>query len=226
MAMVTSLVYTINCLHDWYYDEGFDEAAGNAQNSNFGRGGIALDSIYAEAQDFTGANNANMSTPADRRRPRSRQFLWSSSIALVKVNAPASITGAKQSGVAEFGPQAFDLTGDLVLALDAANMTGPATTDGCTTFTNAAAVAGKIAVIDRGVCLFVEKAKNAQNAGAIGVLILNNVAPGAPGMAGSDATITIPTVSISLADGNAIKAALAASTVSLRMARMAGGQRD
>jgi len=227
MATVTNLFYTINYLHDWYYDAGFDEAAGNAQNSNFGRGGIALDSIYAEAQDFTGANNANMSTPADGQRPRMRQFLWSSSVALVKVNAPASIAGAKQSGVADFGPQAFDLAGDLVQALDAANMTGPTTTDGCTAFTNAAAVAGKIAVIDRGVCLFVEKAKNAQNAGAIGVLILNNVAPGAPGMAGSDATIAIPVVSVSLADGNAIKAALAApSTVTLRMARLPAAQRD
>ena len=113
-------------------------------------------------------------------------FLWTSSIALTKVNAPASIAGVKQSGTADFGPQAFDLTGDLVLAVDAANPTGPTTTDGCTAFTNAAAVAGKIAVIDRGVCLFVEKAKNAQNAGAVGVLILNNVSPGAPGMTGSD----------------------------------------
>src|SRR4029078_12253157 len=106
------------------------------------------------------------------------------------------IAGAKQSGVADFGPQAFDLAGDLVQALDAANMTGPPTTDGCTAVTNAAAVAGKIAVIDRGVCLFVEKAKNAQNAGAIGVLILNNVAPGAPGMAGLGVTIAVPGASV------------------------------
>jgi len=230
MAAVTNLFYTINYLHDWYYDAGFDEAAGNAQANNYGRGGIDLDSIYAEAQNFTGTNNASMSTPADGQRPRMRQFLWNSSIALVtlvKVNAPASIAGTKQSGVADFGPQVFDVTGDLVLALDAANTTGPTTTDGCTAFTNAAAIAGKIAVIDRGVCLFIEKARNAQTAGAIGVLILNNVSPGAPGMAGTDATITIPVVSVSLADGNAIKAALAApSTVNLRMARLPIVQRD
>ncbi|MEO8751234.1 MAG: M36 family metallopeptidase [Casimicrobiaceae bacterium] len=227
MAAVTNLFYTINYLHDWYYDAGFDEAAGNAQTSNYGRGGVALDSIYAQTQDFTGTNNANMSTPADGQRPRMRQFLWSSSIALTKVNAPASIAGVKQSATAAFGPQSFDLTGDLVLALDAANPTGPTTTDGCTAFINAAGVAGKIAVIDRGVCLFVEKVKNAQNAGAVGVLILNNVSPGAPTMGGDDATITIPSVSVSLADGTAIKAALAQpATVSLRMARMAAPQRD
>ena len=226
MAAVTNLFYTINYLHDWYYDAGFDEAAGNAQNSNYGRGGIGLDSMYAETQDFSGSNNADMSIPADGQRPRMRQFLWSRPVALVKVNAPASIAGAKQSGVADFGPQVFDLTGDLVLALDEANTTGPTTTDGCTAFSNAAAVAGKIAVIDRGVCLFIEKARNAQNAGAVGVLIVNNVSPGAPNMAGTDATITIPVVSASLADGNAIKAALATpSTVNLQMVRVAV-QRD
>src|SRR6185295_940539 len=118
-------------------------------------------------------------------------------------------------------------TADAVLALDAANPTGPTTTDGCTAFTNAAAVAGKIAVIDRGICLFVEKAKNAQAAGAAGGLIVNNVSPGAPGMAGSDPTIVIPIVSVSLADGNAIKAALAQpATVTLRMARLPAVQRE
>ena len=226
-AAVTNLFYMNNYLHDWYYDAGFDEAAGNAQTSNYGRGGIGGDSIFAEAQDYSGTNNANMSTPSDGQRPRMRMFLWSSSIALAKVNAPAAISGAKQAGTADFGPQAFDLTGDLVLAEDAANADGPTTTDGCTAFTNAAAVAGRIAVVDRGVCLFVVKAKNAQNAGAAGVLIVNNVAPGAPGMAGTDATITIPVVSVSLADGAAIKAQLALpAAVSLRIARQGGVQRE
>ncbi len=164
MAGVTNLFYMVNYLHDWYYDAGFDEAAGNAQTSNYGRGGIASDSIIAQTQDFSGTNNANMSTPADGQRPIMRQFLWNSSIALVKVNSPASIAGVKQSGTAAFGPRVFDLTADVVLALDAANPTGPTTTDGCTALTNAAAVAGKIALIDRGVCLFVDKAKTAQNA--------------------------------------------------------------
>jgi hypothetical protein len=104
---------------------------------------------------------------------------------------------------------------------------GPTTTDGCTAFINAPAVAGKIAAIDRGVCTFVEKTKNAQNAGAIGVLILNNVSPGAPGMSGQDPAITIPTVSVSQGDGIDIKAALAQpTTVNLRMARPPAVQLD
>ena len=226
-AAVTNLFYMNNYLHDWYYDAGFDEPAGNAQADNYGRGGAGADSIFAQAQDFTGTNNANMSTPADGLRPRMRMFLWSSSIALAKVNAPAAISGAKQAGTADFGPQAFDLTGNLALAEDAANADGPTTTDGCTAFTNAGAVAGRIAVVDRGVCTFVVKAKNAQNAGAAGVLVLNNVAPGAPGMAGTDATITIPVVSVSFADGAAIKAQLALpAAVNLRIARQGGVQRE
>jgi hypothetical protein len=36
-----NLFYTVNYLHDWFYDAGFNEAAGNAQTNNFGRGGSA-----------------------------------------------------------------------------------------------------------------------------------------------------------------------------------------
>jgi hypothetical protein len=226
-AAVTNLFYTINWLHDWFYDAGFDEAAGNAQSNNYSRGGLGNDSIFAEAQDFTGTNNANMFTPADGQRPRMRQFFWTGGVSLVKVNAPPPIAGVKPSNTAEFGPQGFDLTADTVVALDAINADGPLDTDGCSPFTNAAAVAGKIAIIDRGVCTFVVKVKNAQNAGAVGVVIVNNISPGAPGMAGTDATITIPALSVSLADGNAIKAQLGQSaTVSLRMARQAGLPRE
>ncbi len=226
-AAVTNLFYTINWLHDWFYDAGFNEAAGNAQTTNYGRGGLGNDSILAEAQDFSGTSNANMLTPADGQRPRMRQFVWTRGVSLVKVSTPAALAGVKASNTADFGPQAFDLTADAVVALDAATPEGPLTTDGCTPFTNAAAVAGKIAVIDRGVCLFAEKVKNAQNAGAAGVVIVNNISPGAPGMGGTDATITIPALSVSLADGDAIKAQLAQpAPVSLRMARRTSLPRD
>jgi hypothetical protein len=71
------------------------------------------------------------------------------------------------------------------------------------------AVSGKIALIDRGICTFVVKVKNAQDAGAIGVIIADN-APGSPpaGLGGTDPTITIPAVRITQADGNTLKAAL------------------
>ena len=51
MASVTQVFYVTNWLHDWWYDSGFNEAAGNAQKDNFGRGGVAGDPLHAEAQN-------------------------------------------------------------------------------------------------------------------------------------------------------------------------------
>lgn len=127
---------------------------------------------------------------------------------VVRVNAPAAIAGSRPAGTASlFGPQTFNVTNDVVIALDGANADGPSTTDGCTPFTNAAAVAGKIALIDRGTCGFTVKTKNAQDAGAIAVIIANNVVgdPFPPGLGGTDATITIPAVSLALEDANALR---------------------
>jgi len=130
----------------------------------------------------------------------------------LRVNSPAAIVGNYLVGTASFGnPVSFPgVTGNVVRALDAANASGPTTTDGCTTITNAAAVANNIALIDRGTCGFVVKAKNAQDAGATAVLIANNAAGSPPpGLGGTDPTITIPSVMITQADANTIKAQLA-----------------
>lgn len=93
------------------------------------------------------------------------------------------------------------------------------TSDGCETpFTNAGALAGKIAVIDRGTCTFVLKVKNAQDAGAIGCILVNNVAgPFSP--SGSDPTITIPVLALSQADGQSLESAISGgpTTVTMRL---------
>ncbi|MFL6196260.1 MAG: PA domain-containing protein [Thermoanaerobaculia bacterium] len=138
---------------------------------------------------------------------------------LLTVNAPASL-GSFRVGAAAFGPAlaAPGVTGDLVLALDAANVAGPSTTDACSPLTNAAAVAGKIAILDRGTCGFVVKVKNAQDAGAIGVVVADNAIGSPPaGMAGVDATITIPSARVSLGDGIKLKTALGLGTVNLTL---------
>ncbi|HEV7553570.1 MAG TPA: PA domain-containing protein [Candidatus Angelobacter sp.] len=130
---------------------------------------------------------------------------------LLKVTSPAAIAGDYQVGTASFGaPLASPgVSGSVVLATDAANAAGPSTTDGCSTINNAAQVTGKIALVDRGTCGFIVKALNVQIAGAIGVLIADNVAGSPPaGLGGADPTITIPAVRISLSDGNLIKAQL------------------
>jgi hypothetical protein len=146
----------------------------------------------------------------------------------VTVNSPASIAGAKSAGTAAFGPQAFGLTSDLVLANDG----DLAPADGCcagpsfvcapNSWPNAAAVAGKVAVVDRGVCGFAIKAKNAQVNGAIGLIVVNNVA-GIINMAGVDPTVVIPSLSMLQTDGNAVKAALGSGAVNATLSRGAVG---
>ncbi len=134
----------------------------------------------------------------------------------VVINSPAGIAKICVAGDASFGPKvtAAGLTGDIVLGTDVAEPADagtqtPAgtTTDGCSSLDNAADIAGNIALLDRGRCDFVLKAKNAQDAGAVGVVIANTLGRGAFGMAGTDPTITIPAVGISNADGDRIKSA-------------------
>jgi len=144
---------------------------------------------------------------------------------VLTVNSPASVAGIYAVGTAQFGPPLASpgVTGNLVLVNDGV---GPDTADACQPIVNAAAVAGNVALINRGTCTFVVKTKNAQNAGAIAVVVADN-APGSQpaGLAGVDATIVIPTVRISLPNGNAIKAALGSGvnvTVGLNATLRAG----
>ncbi len=152
--------------------------------------------------------------------------------AVVTINSPAAIAGNKAAGTANaFGAQSFNLTNDVVLANDGVGNATPPTggappdlsvMDGCETpWVNAAAVAGKIALVYRGTCGFAVKAKNAQLNGAAGVIIGNHTAGGnvAPNMAGADATVTIPVLSVGNADAEAIRSQLASTTVNATLSR-------
>jgi hypothetical protein len=122
----------------------------------------------------------------------------------------AGVSGMYDYASAAFGP-AIVSPGNLGKLAYPGAVTGAATYLACDPFTPAAAaaVAGKVAIVDRGTCGFVVKVKNAQNAGAIAVLVADN-APGAPAnLGGSDATITIPSVRITQAAGVTLKAAAA-----------------
>ncbi len=134
------------------------------------------------------------------------------------VTAPAAL--ARNYGFytsnGNFGPAptAANFSGEWVMATDAleapAPGTTPTTTDGCSAIDNGAAIAGKIAMIDRGNCAFTIKVKNAQNAGAAAVVILNSNSTPADSnwgpMGGTDATITIPAILVRYADGLTFKA--------------------
>lgn len=123
------------------------------------------------------------------------------------VTTPANVAGSYAVGDASFGPLVGDVpvSGNVVLAIDNAAPTG----DACSALLNAAALDGNIALVDRGTCAFTVKVQAAQDAGAIGVIVVNNLAGPAAPLGGTSSTITIPAVMISQADGNLLKAELA-----------------
>ncbi|HET9253359.1 MAG TPA: PA domain-containing protein [Candidatus Eisenbacteria bacterium] len=125
---------------------------------------------------------------------------------ILRIDSPPAIAGNKEFARAEFGPPPPDppIQAEVILVDDGAGTTS----DGCEPIVNGALVAGKIALIDRGICTFVDKAVQAQAAGAVAVIIANNVSGPPQPMSGIDPSITIPVVGITLDDANAIKANL------------------
>ncbi|HFE45742.1 MAG TPA: peptidase, partial [Nannocystis exedens] len=224
MAAITQLFYDVNWMHDYWYDSGFDEAAGNAQEDNFDRGGLGGDVLHAQAQDaaLEGAlNNANMSTPADGESPRMQMYLWSGpTSASVEVNPLAETFTVGNAG---FGPQNFDISALITVIND-----GEGTlSDGCEPAQNN--LNGRIALIDRGDCSFETKVTNAQDAGALGVLIANNQAGDTPPTLGGDNNLpdpVIPSQGISNNAGIAIKAALQNDPQNAHMVRESAVKRD
>jgi hypothetical protein len=75
-AAVTNAFFLVNDYHDRTYLLGFNEASRNFQTNNFGLGGAQNDPVNVDAQDGSGTNNANFSTPADGSRPRMQMFLF------------------------------------------------------------------------------------------------------------------------------------------------------
>ena len=212
---VQNLFFQNNRIHDILYHAGFTEAAGNFQADNFGNGGADGDPVKAEAQDGGGTDNANFATPADGRSPRMQMYLWSSAIPdhEVVVNAPAPATYAAR--LAAFGKTLTTdgLAGDVVLVNDGAGTPS----DACEGA--GAGLSGKIALIDRGACTFVDKVLNAQSAGAAGVIVANNNAASPEeifSMGGDTHRVRIPAVMVSYNSGSALKASLAGLNTTMR----------
>lgn len=206
-AVITNLFYWNNLMHDIFYQYGFDEGAGNFQENNYGNGGTGADYVNAEAQDGSGLNNANFSTPPDGTSGRMQMFLYQQSEPVeVTVNSPMNLTFIHPAVPARFGDRNYNLTGNLVLVDDGTNNTA----DACAgSLTNAAAIAGNIALIDAANCQYGFKALTAQQAGAVAVIIYHTSSPAInmfPGTSGSQ--VTIPTLMVSLADGQTLLNAL------------------
>lgn len=246
-AAAVSLFYAINWMHDVWYNHGFDEVSGNAQKSNYGRGGVENDPMIAQGQDASGRGNANMSTPSDGSSPTMQQYLFDGpSIGEVRITAPSD-SGALRWAGAQFGPDDYDLTGTVAVANE---IGGDNPTDGCGFALPALplplvalpsipappqlSLAGKIALVDRGTCNFTSKAQFAALSGAVGVIVVNNVDGEPFGMSNGDLPISglpipinptdvlyrIPAIMIRKADGDTIKSLLAAGeTVTMRLQR-------
>lgn len=192
-SAIVNLFYLNNWLHDYWYDHGFDETAGNAQADNYERGGAAGDVLLAEAQDASGQNNANMLTPPDGISPRMQMYIFSAPV--IGEVSFAGI-GATEFSVSNFGPQNFDLTGDVVFFINNADEDDDdAPGDACVEVEDPELYQDKIVLLWRGGCDFTTKVANMQDAGAKGVIVMNSYGP-LISMGGENPDITIPVVLI------------------------------
>jgi hypothetical protein len=195
---VQNLFYLSSVIHDVLYEHGFDEPAGNFQADNFGRGGKGTDPLQAEAQNGGGINNANFAVPPDGRSPRMQVEIWN----LAGITHRLTVNGTNFAARgAYFGPSltTTGVTGQLLAAFPA---------DGCTAI--GTPLSGSIALIDRAgsACDFTTKVLNAQAAGAVAVVVVNDrrgtevfTMPGSKDYK----RVKIPSIMIGQNDGAALK---------------------
>lgn len=249
-AACTNLFYMNNICHDIWYQYGFNEPNGNFQQTNFVSGGTGSDFVYADAQDSsTGStaqfDNANFSAPVDGSKGRMQMYLWNPPVPRTYsflVNSPTSITGNYDFRQNTFKPGHVDLPvapaflqSNIVLYDDGSADPGYSdNADACNAAVNASALNGKIALVRRSLaalsggtpCNFTVKIKNAQNAGAIAVIVYNNVEvtdtngtiyqiPIA--MSGADATITIPAIGVTKTVGEMLSNSLQSGAVNVKL---------
>jgi hypothetical protein len=164
-----------------------------------------------------------MGTPADGASPRMQMYLYDTTPFENGEDYGINITSHADIGLlpiiqfSGFGDTVFSVSADVVRIDDETDVI----TDGCTAAANGADLAGKIAIIDRGACEFSLKVLNAQNAGAVAVLIANHNdddTPASMGAGADAAAVTIPNMGITFAEGAQIYAKLAADeTVTIDM---------
>jgi extracellular elastinolytic metalloproteinase len=211
-AATTNLFYMNNMMHDIWHYHGFDEASGNFQTFNYTQTGIGNDAVFAQSQDGSGTNNANMSTPPEGNSPAMQMYIWKDpTLTNILTIASPSINAASFGGsIAEFnGGIPNPVFGQFILVDDAS---GANINDGCESAQNS--IAGKIAFVDRGNCFFTDKIQVAEASGAIAVVIMNNNPNGTIAMGGTPTVpINIPAIMISQADGLIIRNLLNAGTI-------------
>jgi minor extracellular serine protease Vpr len=168
--------------------QGPHDALAEATNNTVAAGVVA-----AVAAGNEGPGDSTVSSPGSAERALTAGASTNPHFVGIAVTVSGVTRGAAIGDFNNFDP-----------AITAAyTVTTPA--NGCTPITTT--LTGKIALIDRGVCTFTTKIRNAQTAGAVGVLVANNVAGDPTAMAhdGTDPFPTIPAAMLSKNDGTAIK---------------------
>ena len=207
-AALTQVFYLSNRMHDFAAAHGFDEAAGNFQRENYTGEGRDRDDLRAEAQDGSGTNNANFSTPPEGSRPRMQMFIWvNSPPSVMTVDAPSSLAGPRNTGTAAFGPpvDSIPLTGSVAIARDETN--DPELL--CEAADLTVDLNGRVALITRGDCFFQDKVANAQDAGAIAAIICNPENNVFTMGSGNNREVTIPSVMLTENDCIPLRRAIA-----------------
>ena len=175
--------------------------------------GLRFDQMTDEQRKAAAINGNQTVWDGPMTRQAAQDFLAATTV--LSIASPDGPARPLDINPATFGPSigTRPVAGAIVAAVDAGDEAGPATTDACSALTNASDLAGRIALVDRGTCTFVEKALRVQAAGAIGIVVVNNSACGLPPMGGLSGEVTIPAIGISKADGDAIRQELAGARV-------------
>ena len=202
-----------NMIHDIMSLYGFDEASGNFQANNYGRGGTGGDYVRAEAADGNGSNNANFNPPVnDGGTPRMQMYLWPGA----QFGSPNSVTVGTtvyNASFARYTPAAH--AGRAVRARSSSPAPAarpPPTRPRCR--------AGNwIAVVDGGTaaaqCSYLQRSHgrpDGRREGAGHRPQRDRRGADADRRHVRRAPVTIPAVAVTQADGTAIKAAIAAGT--------------
>ncbi|HET9576712.1 MAG TPA: S8 family serine peptidase [Usitatibacter sp.] len=191
------------------YADGFDVA-----NMSLGGGAHGIQDLLTIAVDDLDAANMVVAVAAGNSGPglftvespgsAARALSAGASSVPHFVGTPVSANGATYGAASgEFATVATDLTATL------AAVAGGSAIGLDTACSSLAGLSGKIALLSRGSCTFSTKVRNAQSAGAVAVVMVNNV-PGDPIAMAQDGTAnqpTIPAYMVALDDGTSLKGA-------------------
>lgn len=232
-SAVTNLFYANNMIHDIMYKFGFTETSRNFQSNNFGKGGGGNDAVRAEAFDGSGYNNANFASGYEiqnsngsytTQAPRMQMYLWNYSVPLKQrlfyTDPVLATRPAVNSGAANFGKRLMEtgVTADVAI---------PSVTNACTALT-AESLAGKIAMVNTASCAYNIKAKNVQDAGAIGMIVHRTTSNSVSDISVANVTnVSIPTIMIPKDEGDFITSELnAGKTVNVNLKDLAVGYKN